>query len=161
MINACSWEEIPGFTSMSEYKRFCIWLEEQIRDELIEKIPVNEMHNNATDLKEYLYRCKETGEIWRLVEPNFPFRGVWLPVENACLWGKIEGFTSLNGYKQFCLWIAEQIKAGIIEEVPIERGKGFGVAFAIEHWYRCKKNGEIWQLIRPDPPFRGLWRPVK
>jgi len=30
----------------------------------------------------------------------------------------------------------------------------------IEQWYRCRNCNAVWQLVEPDPPFKGLWRQV-
>lgn len=29
-----------------------------------------------------------------------------------------------------------------------------------ERWYLNKSTGEKWRLVRPDPPFRGIWSKV-
>jgi hypothetical protein len=29
-----------------------------------------------------------------------------------------------------------------------------------EYWFQCKKCEKIWRLLRPDPPFAGIWEPV-
>ena len=29
-----------------------------------------------------------------------------------------------------------------------------------EDWYKHKLSGEIWRLVEPDPPFRGIWERV-
>jgi hypothetical protein len=30
----------------------------------------------------------------------------------------------------------------------------------VEYWFQCKKCEKIWRLLRPDPPFAGIWEPV-
>ena len=42
-----------------------------------EEVPVEVRYSNAGLLKERWYRNTETGEVWRLVEPDYPFQGVW------------------------------------------------------------------------------------
>jgi hypothetical protein len=30
----------------------------------------------------------------------------------------------------------------------------------VETWYRCNTCQNIWRLVEPDPPFKGLWERV-
>lgn len=77
-MNLCNWEAIQGFESPGEYRRFCTWLAEQIESGLVESVPVIEPSNDLIfGLEEIWYRCKASGEVWRLVAPQAPFRGSW------------------------------------------------------------------------------------
>jgi hypothetical protein len=29
-----------------------------------------------------------------------------------------------------------------------------------EKWFKYMSNGEVWRLVRPDPPFKGIWSKV-
>ncbi|MEZ9526866.1 hypothetical protein [Enterovibrio norvegicus] len=29
-----------------------------------------------------------------------------------------------------------------------------------EKWFKNSSNGEVWRLVRPDPPFKGNWSKV-
>lgn len=29
-----------------------------------------------------------------------------------------------------------------------------------EYWYQCQSCMQIWRLVAPDPPFKGLWRAI-
>ena len=29
-----------------------------------------------------------------------------------------------------------------------------------EKWFKNISNGESWRLVRPDPPFKGIWQRV-
>ena len=81
-MNACNWEAIHGFQSPSEYKRFCAWLSAQVESGLAEAVPITTPSGDlAFGLNEHWYRCKATGEVWRLVDPDVPFRGAWGPLK--------------------------------------------------------------------------------
>jgi hypothetical protein len=70
------WIEIRGFRSMIEYRRFSDWLDGQLSHGVISDIPVGERYSGATTLEERWIR-RESEEIWRLVAPDPPFRGVF------------------------------------------------------------------------------------
>jgi hypothetical protein len=71
------WEEIRGFASLGEYQRFVRYIEGLVASGLASEIPaepaygVNEVYGGRW------FVDKSTGKIWRLVKPDFPFRGVW------------------------------------------------------------------------------------
>lgn len=75
-----TWEEIHGFQSPSEYGRFVQYLEGQIIDGYIEEIAANPAYGRGEIYGGRWFRNLQTGEIWRLVPPDFPFRGMWEPV---------------------------------------------------------------------------------
>ena len=81
MVNN-SWEEIHGFSSLSEYKKFVQYIEKQINDGyVLEKSP--DMKYGYGEI--YGGRWFEninSGDVWRLVPPDFPFRGVWEPIKS-------------------------------------------------------------------------------
>jgi hypothetical protein len=78
--NNCNWETIEGFFSLSEYKRFRVWLSNQENHHFIEEIPVGSFYAGA-NFEEHWFICKQSGSIWRLVAPDAPFKGYWGPVE--------------------------------------------------------------------------------
>lgn len=80
-MNACNWEAIHGFESPGEYKRFCLWLSTQLDTGLVESVPVLAPSTDLIfGLEEQWYRCKASGDTWRLVAPQSPFRGAWEPL---------------------------------------------------------------------------------
>jgi hypothetical protein len=79
---------------------------------------------------------------------------------NSCNWEAIHEFDSLGEFKRFCAWSSAQIDAGVTELVPVVEPSPDLIFGLEERWYRCKESGEIWRLITPDFPFRGLWEPV-
>ena len=50
------------------------------------------------------------------------------------------------------------LQEGGWEEVPVLHPQS-NVGF-IEQWFRCAACGSTWRLVRPDPPFRGVWEKV-
>lgn len=75
------WEEIHGFHSMAEYERFSKWLDAVIADGVAHQMPVGRPYSSPY-FPERWVRHGETGRVWRLVGPEAPFRGVFLPVED-------------------------------------------------------------------------------
>ena len=43
-------------------------------------------------------------------------------------------------------------------EIPVEKPY-LDVGFT-ENWYLCRRCGKTWQLVKPDPPFAGLWSQI-
>ena len=75
----CLWYPIDAFHSLGNDPRLCNWLQLQMAEGLVEEITVDD---NSTLLSLYRQRnfiCKSTGEKWQLIEPDFPFKGTWLP----------------------------------------------------------------------------------
>ncbi|TLM99890.1 hypothetical protein FDZ73_20880 [bacterium] len=75
------WEEIHGFQSFSEYEKFSHFVESKVQSGIVKEIePLPEYH------KGYVYGGRwfedlQSGRKWRLVPPDFPFRGLWEQVE--------------------------------------------------------------------------------
>jgi len=78
-------------------------------------------------------------------------------VVNACDWEPIDRFQSLAHYEKFQSWLNQQIAKGNASKVPLDPEKAWGSAWD-EHWYRCLVDGEVWRLVGPDPPFRGVFK---
>jgi hypothetical protein len=81
MTSNCNWDAIHGFRSPGEYQRFCNWLESQIEAGMVEFLPAG---TSCVDIgfgfEEKWFKCRESGQIWRLVSPQVPFRGSWSQV---------------------------------------------------------------------------------
>jgi hypothetical protein len=76
---ASDWEEIHGFASPGEFERFRQWLREAIDEGGLTEVDVAERYSGSTIFHEQWLATPE-GEIWRVVDPDFPFRGVFLRV---------------------------------------------------------------------------------
>jgi hypothetical protein len=74
-------------------------------------------------------------------------------------WEEIHGFHSQAEYDRFVKYIEDQVSTGIARERDIdpryEKGRIFG-----GRWFEDLRTQEIWRLVAPDFPFRGLWEPV-
>jgi hypothetical protein len=79
-ISNCPWEEIHGFAVSSEYNRFIKYLERQIHNHEVEEIEIDPDYGSGTIYGGRWFKYLDTGEIWRLIAPDFPFKGLWEPV---------------------------------------------------------------------------------
>jgi len=53
--------------------------------------------------------------------------------------------------------IEELVNDGDLIEVPVQKPY---VGFQ-EQWYKCTTCSQVWRLVHPDFPFKGLWNIVK
>lgn len=67
-------EEISDFFSISEFERFQKHIQSLVNDDDFIEIPVIRPYAAFT---EQWYQCKKCSQIWRLVYPDFPFKGLW------------------------------------------------------------------------------------
>jgi hypothetical protein len=80
-------------------------------------------------------------------------------VANACEWEPIDRFRSLADYEELLSRINRQVADGLVKAVPLDAAKAWGNAWD-EHWFECLSSHEIWRLVGPDPPFRGVFKLV-
>ena len=76
-MSDCKWYEIDGFASPYEVNSFASYLARQVAEGHAEEVPPkgDEPAGNAR-----CFRCKQTGDIWRLIPPQGSMRGCWQPV---------------------------------------------------------------------------------
>jgi hypothetical protein len=74
-------------------------------------------------------------------------------------WEEIHGFVSLGEYHRFLRYIEAQVADGFAQELPVDPSYGPGELFG-GRWFQNSDTGEVWRLIEPDVPFKGLWEPV-
>ncbi len=78
MSAACTeWEPIHGFRSPAEFDRFKAWIAARVEDGIAEQVAVDMAFKDANPMFEQWYRRTETGEVWRLIEPTPPSRGLF------------------------------------------------------------------------------------
>ena len=70
-------EEIHGFFSLLEFERFRAYIEKNVNSGELIEVPVKESY---AGFPEQWYKCQSCARIWRLVHPDFPFKGLWLMV---------------------------------------------------------------------------------
>jgi hypothetical protein len=68
-------EEIHGFYSPYEFKRFVKWIENEAASGFAREIQVK--HPYLCNLQERWFYFDSFGELWRLVYPDPPFAGYW------------------------------------------------------------------------------------
>jgi hypothetical protein len=76
-----------------------------------------------------------------------------------CNWEAVDGFGSLAEYRRFHEWMQGQVTSGIAASVPVRKPYS-GSSLWDEHWFRCLSDQQIWRLVGPDPPFRGIFKIV-
>lgn len=67
-------EPIDEFFSISEFERFQEYLNGLIASGELREVPVKQKYAGFT---EQWFRCKHCSGVWRLVHPDFPFKGIW------------------------------------------------------------------------------------
>jgi hypothetical protein len=77
------WEEIHGFVSPGEYERFCAYIDGQIAGGIAEERSPDAGYDLGQTVGGRWFVDLATADIWRLVAPDFPFRGIWERVEPA------------------------------------------------------------------------------
>lgn len=75
------------------------------------------------------------------------------------VWEEIHGFTSPGEYNRFVQYVEGQVANGAAKELPADPLYGKGMIYG-GRWFQYLETDEIWRLVAPDPPFRGLWEPV-
>jgi hypothetical protein len=71
-------------------------------------------------------------------------------------WEPIEGFGSPGEFDRFVSWIGGFVDQGAAARIPVDpEWKDANPLF--EEWYRCIETGQVWRLLRPDPPSRGAF----
>lgn len=82
MPNTEGWEEIHGFDSPGEYRRFLTWISEALAEGVLTEVPVLDRYSGFEMLDERWFTAP-SGQVWRLVGPEPPFRGVFLMVDSG------------------------------------------------------------------------------
>lgn len=75
------WEEIHGFNSLGEYNRFVKYIESQVSEKIAAEIEPDPNYGKGEIYGGRWFRDLETDEIWRLIPPDIPFKGLWELVE--------------------------------------------------------------------------------
>jgi hypothetical protein len=72
-------EEIHGFAAPDEFRRFVDFVEGKVRSGQWSEIPPDPDYGPG-EIYGGRWFQNQSGAIWRLVEPDFPFKGLWEPV---------------------------------------------------------------------------------
>ncbi len=73
--------EIHGFASLSEYERFVQYINNLINEGVVSELKPCHDHIEYGYQDEKWFKVHGTDHIWRLVEPDPPFAGVWEKVK--------------------------------------------------------------------------------
>ena len=79
-MNYSHWEEIHGFTSPNEYERFVKYIEKQVANGIAREVNPDPNYDKGEIFGGRWFEENSTGSVWRLIEPDFPFKGLWEPV---------------------------------------------------------------------------------
>lgn len=71
---------------------------------------------------------------------------------------EIDDFNSPEHFERFEKSINQMIAEGLVKEILVR--KPYSEVEYTERWIECP-NGEIWRMISPDYPFKGLFRKVE
>jgi hypothetical protein len=74
-------------------------------------------------------------------------------------WEEIHGFESPEGYDRFVRYIEDQVSAVVARECDVDPSYGKGMIVG-GRWFEDIETREVWRLVAPDFPFRGLWEPI-
>lgn len=79
-VSFCNWQEIHGFKSNSEYHRFENYIEQKIKDGSVREVGVDVRYEKGMIYGGRWFMDISSGQVWRLISPDFPFKGLWEPV---------------------------------------------------------------------------------
>ena len=71
-------EEINEFYSIVEFEKFKKYIDELVNDDELVEISVQKQY---AGFQEKWYKCKICSKVWRMVYPDFPFKGIWCVVK--------------------------------------------------------------------------------
>jgi hypothetical protein len=80
-------------------------------------------------------------------------------IESWIILEEIHGFQSPGEFSRFVRYIEDQVVSGEAEEIKPDPNYGKGEIYGGK-WFKDLETGQIWRLIPPDIPFKGLWEPV-
>lgn len=75
----CPWEEIEEFRSLIEFRQFERQLNEKLQREEIAEVSVEQRYADSSMFNERWFKFGD-GDVWRLVSPDPPFKGVFLKI---------------------------------------------------------------------------------
>ena len=79
-------------------------------------------------------------------------------VSSDCEWEPIDGFNSDEEYERFLTSIREQVRSGVAKEGPV--AEPYSGIHWDERWFQCVASKDTWRLVAPDPPFKGVFKPL-
>lgn len=71
---------------------------------------------------------------------------------------RISNFRGWSEYEKFERWLSEHVASGALEEVS--RPPALDIGLRSRH-FLLPPEGEVWELLEPDPPFAGSFKPYE
>lgn len=78
----------------------------------------------------------------------------------VCVWEKISGFSSPGEYQRLIEYLKSQVDCGFAKELVCDMNYGSGEVYG-GRWFQDVGSGQVWRLVSPDFPFKGLWEPIE
>lgn len=75
------WEEIHGFVSPGEYESFRAYVERQVAADAAREHAADPKYEKGKICGGRWFQDVETNQTWRLIPPDFPFKGLWERVD--------------------------------------------------------------------------------
>jgi hypothetical protein len=76
-----------------------------------------------------------------------------------CPWDPIQAFSTPGEFSRFVAWMGNLVSQSSAKEVPVVKPYAGATTFT-EKWYMHVASGQIWRLVWPDAPFKGLFERV-
>lgn len=74
------WEVIGGFAGWAEFEKFADWIRGQMAAGAAIEVPVERLYSGSSLIEQKWFRHAQSGKVWRLVQPDPPFQGVFEPI---------------------------------------------------------------------------------
>jgi hypothetical protein len=76
-MTTCPWDKINDFQSLNEFDQFVDWMAAQTKTGSAQEVAVQAPYIGSTTFREKWFRHIPSGETWRLVWPDAPFKGLF------------------------------------------------------------------------------------
>jgi len=153
---ACGFEEIRAFRSPGEFKSFVEYLDRKVQKGIAAEIPPDPTYSKGQLRGGRWFECIKDKTIWRLLKPDFPFKGLWEVVELfttnqqeqageialALEWGYADASEAVTWMDS----IIENSKTINNDMIKVSLSKD--VATAITHLHEISKNSDEWNILR-------------
>jgi hypothetical protein len=73
-------------------------------------------------------------------------------------WEEIHGFDGWQEYESFTATLESRIQSGQIKEVPVTLA--YNGTSMHQRWFAKSNDHRVWRLVKPDPPFAGVFEPL-
>jgi hypothetical protein len=70
-------DEIHGFQTPGEFNRFVGFLKSQVKSGCLQEIAADPAYAKGELVGGRWFREIKSGKVWRLIDPDPPFRGLW------------------------------------------------------------------------------------